>query len=217
MQFRFSIDNHMLDVISADFVPIQPYRTESISIGIGQRYTVVVIAKPNSTLPFPPAPADRNFWIRTIPLSFCGNLTSDVWSTYGILRYSEDSTDDPVSKPYNLTYYTNPLPECLDVPAENLRPVVPWIVGQNPLDVQDLAIGVDAGPVAQQHGFHRWEIGPRPMWLDWANPTIESLDNSTWNPDYDVILEHSAGPGQWGWEYFIIQCMHMPPYVGGEN
>ncbi|KAF8534127.1 Cupredoxin, partial [Trichophaea hybrida] len=35
MQFRFSIDNHMLDVVAADFVPIKPYRTNSISVGIG--------------------------------------------------------------------------------------------------------------------------------------------------------------------------------------
>jgi hypothetical protein len=217
MQFRFSIDNHMLEVVAADFVPIQPYLTESISIGIGQRYTVVVTAKPNSTLPYPPAPSDGNFWMRNIPLGFCGNLTSDVWPAYGILRYSEDSTSDPVSQPYSLTYITNPLPECFDEPALDLRPVVPWIVGQNPIDVQDLTVATDGGPVEQQHGFHRWEIGPEPMWLDWADPTIENLDNTTWNPEYDVILEHSAGTGQWGWVYFIIQCMYTSPEVEGES
>jgi FtsP/CotA-like multicopper oxidase with cupredoxin domain len=35
MQFLFSIDNHMLEVIQTDFVPIEPYMAESISIGIG--------------------------------------------------------------------------------------------------------------------------------------------------------------------------------------
>jgi len=35
MQFRFSIDNHMIDVVAVDFVPIQPYRTDNITVGIG--------------------------------------------------------------------------------------------------------------------------------------------------------------------------------------
>lgn len=33
--FKFSIDRHKFKVISTDFVPIKPYETESLSIGIG--------------------------------------------------------------------------------------------------------------------------------------------------------------------------------------
>lgn len=35
MHFVFSIDGHPLKVISTDFVPIEPYVTNSVSIGIG--------------------------------------------------------------------------------------------------------------------------------------------------------------------------------------
>ena len=34
--FIFSIDNHELQVISTDFVPIHPYKTTSLRIGIGE-------------------------------------------------------------------------------------------------------------------------------------------------------------------------------------
>lgn len=34
--FKFSIDNHTMTVISTDFVPITPYTTEVLSIGIGK-------------------------------------------------------------------------------------------------------------------------------------------------------------------------------------
>lgn len=34
--FVFSIDNHTLEVIEADFVPIKPYNTTHIKIGIGK-------------------------------------------------------------------------------------------------------------------------------------------------------------------------------------
>jgi len=32
----FSIDNHILQVIGADFVAIQPYKTDRIVVGIGK-------------------------------------------------------------------------------------------------------------------------------------------------------------------------------------
>ncbi|KAF8244371.1 hypothetical protein K440DRAFT_605113, partial [Wilcoxina mikolae CBS 423.85] len=35
MQFLFAIDNHMLQVVQVDFVPIQPYMTANLTVGIG--------------------------------------------------------------------------------------------------------------------------------------------------------------------------------------
>ena len=35
MTFIFTIDDHLLQVVSADFVPITPYYNESALIGIG--------------------------------------------------------------------------------------------------------------------------------------------------------------------------------------
>ncbi|KAF8244372.1 hypothetical protein K440DRAFT_558924 [Wilcoxina mikolae CBS 423.85] len=210
MQFRFSIDNHLLEVIQADFVPIIPFFTPNISIGIGQRYTIVVHALPNSTFPFPPAPADNNFWIRTIPLKRCGSLIAGLWPTYGILRYSDSPSTNPVSHPYNETYYTTAtLPECLDIDRSLLTPVVPWEIGA-PADTQEYTVArtnytpASSGP----HGFNRWEVGGTPMWLDWADPAIVNLENKTWNEEYDVTVENG---GSGGWVYFIIQGMYIFP------
>ncbi|KAI5846077.1 multicopper oxidase-domain-containing protein [Tricharina praecox] len=167
-QFRLAIDNHMLQVVQADFVPIEPYLTEYISAGIGQRYTIVVTANPNSTDPFPIAPSNNNFWIRTVPLKGCGQIAPDIFPTYGILRYNSRSTSNPTSKPWQ----GGILSECPDEPAENMHPIVPWTVGG------------------------------KPLWLDWGNPAIINLDNRTWNPEYDVIVEDHDS---WQWVYFIIQ------------
>lgn len=35
--FKFSIDNHTMVVVAADFVPVTPYTTDTISIGMGKR------------------------------------------------------------------------------------------------------------------------------------------------------------------------------------
>ena len=38
----FSIDGHNLTVMSSDFVPIKPYETESVTVGIGKLSSIVV-------------------------------------------------------------------------------------------------------------------------------------------------------------------------------
>lgn len=34
--FRIAIDNHIMTVIAVDFVPIKPYQTDSVNLGIGK-------------------------------------------------------------------------------------------------------------------------------------------------------------------------------------
>lgn len=60
--FRFMIDNHTLEVIANDFVPIIPYNTTDLSIGMGQRYDIIVTAKDISS---------GDFWLRAIPQESC--------------------------------------------------------------------------------------------------------------------------------------------------
>ena len=42
--FQFSIDGHNFTVIANDLVPLVPYQTDSIVIGEGQRYDIIVEA-----------------------------------------------------------------------------------------------------------------------------------------------------------------------------
>jgi hypothetical protein len=35
MQFRFAIDNHILQVVEADFVPVKQFNVTFITVGIG--------------------------------------------------------------------------------------------------------------------------------------------------------------------------------------
>ncbi|KAL8747014.1 MAG: hypothetical protein Q9190_001054 [Brigantiaea leucoxantha] len=112
--FIFSIDNHTIEVIGADFVPIVPYTTDSVLIGIGQRYHVIVEAKPTDGDSV--ASADQNYWIRNVlSQPGCGNITQPN-ERVGIIRYSSNGTNDPVSTRanYNLT--------CSDEPYRKLFP-----------------------------------------------------------------------------------------------
>ena len=46
---RFTIDNHTMTVIANDFVPVKPYTTNMVTLGIGQRTDVLVTANGAST------------------------------------------------------------------------------------------------------------------------------------------------------------------------
>jgi len=113
--FRFSIDNHIMQVVSTDLVPIQPYKTETVNIGIGQRYAVIV-------------EADRvpgNYWIRTDMLTGCSNMDPlGNSTTTAIWRYEGQ---DEKALPTSTTQ--NPVPAaglpCVDEPYASLVPVVP--------------------------------------------------------------------------------------------
>lgn len=41
---RFTIDNHVMTVVANDFVPVEPYNTTVVTLGIGQRTDVLVTA-----------------------------------------------------------------------------------------------------------------------------------------------------------------------------
>ncbi|KAJ6025954.1 hypothetical protein N7444_013633 [Penicillium canescens] len=103
---RFMIDSHHLEVIAADFVPIHPYNTTQLSIGMGQRYDVIVTAK-NLT--------SGNFWLRAIPQEACSE-TDAVDNVKGIIRYDSNSTTDPPTFAYG---YTD---SCADEASSDLVP-----------------------------------------------------------------------------------------------
>ena len=120
--FIFSIDNHVLQVVGADFVPINPYYTSSILIGIGQRYHVIVEAKPsNSLIPV----EDQNYWVRMVGAENCHEI-EQANPLIGIIRYNSGSTKTPTTSGYQFNT------TCADEPRESLIPVVPWDVSTTP-------------------------------------------------------------------------------------
>ncbi|KAL8952388.1 MAG: hypothetical protein Q9222_001697 [Ikaeria aurantiellina] len=203
--FVFSIDNHNITVMSSDFVPIHPYVTNHVVIGIGQRYHVVVEASPKN--PDGTPNHSEAFWMRTIPSPGCANFqpAGVPDERQGIVYYKKGSTAYPFTK--NSTFDIN----CRDEPYDKLRPIVPWQVPApnniHPV-INDELFGVGGvNPVpGQGHPlpsdlFFRWAIGPRNLYLNYSEPTIMNLDKKQWNPDYVVIpKDYPEG----SWVYMVI-------------
>ncbi|OQD73184.1 hypothetical protein PENDEC_c016G05827 [Penicillium decumbens] len=87
--WSFMIDNHNLTVIAMDLVPIKPFTTNIVYIGMGQRYDIIVEANQASVA--------ENFWIRAL----AKDVAAPVWdktenvtltNATGVFRWELNST-----------------------------------------------------------------------------------------------------------------------------
>lgn len=185
--FIFSIDNHKLEVIASDFVPIKNYTTHQILVGIGQRYHVIVEANPDTPSP------NGNYWINTwVAECFRFQGGSQNYSQTGVIQYG-DSNDPPTT--------SSPQPDltCADEPYESLVPIVQWNVPIPPDNDQSGAYGenwtVRGGPPgANIFPLQLFSLGSAtdydPMLVDYSDPTFFHLNyTGKWNPLWVVFPE----------------------------
>jgi FtsP/CotA-like multicopper oxidase with cupredoxin domain len=206
--FVFSIDNHLLQIVSADFVPIHPYHNTSILVGIGQRYNIIVEANPIAYNDSSPLPLDGNYWIRTeVAECFVGNQKGDKgYDEAGILRYNKHSIADPKSK-----IWPNVAVECSDETYTSLHPIVPWQVpdplagGQDHL--KDKAFDfwrVGAPPKTDPDRYYplaHWTLMDQdlftPMRVNYSDPAFLHLDRTDPWPVAERIVPQSATDKDW--------------------
>jgi hypothetical protein len=201
--FVFSIDNHMLQVVESDFVPIKPYMTNSVLVGIGQRYNVIVEAKPLPNGNTPP-PTDGNFWIRTFKANCFGFTQGQASAGYeatGILRYTDSTSPDtlPTSSPWSPI-----LLNCSDEPASSLVPILPWTVAKPPVNDPVGGVGENITVQASQQPdifplaiFSMGGDAFNPMKIDYGDPTFLRLNYSgAWDPLL-VVLPENYADGSW--------------------
>ena len=181
--FRFMIDNHTLEVIATDFVPINPYNTTQVSIGMGQRYDLIVTAKELS---------DGDFWLRAIPQESCTE-TDAVDNVKGIVRYGNSSTADPTTSAYN---YTD---SCADEDSSNLVPYL--TVNVTDVDVED----DEAVAVQVTDNALLWTVNKTSFHTLWEDPTLLQVADgvSNWTAKERVVELPEADQ----WVHMVI---HSP-------
>ena len=188
--FVFTIDNHKMTVVEADFVPIRGYTTTNLLIGIGQRYNIIVEADPN-------APGD-DFWIRTYIPQDCTNRNSPnpkgSYMLTGILRYNNESTAMPTTQAWPDLDTT-----CKDEPYSKFDPVVKWMV-QPPVNNggqgEKENILFNSGIPVKNFSLAKFALNPTlmsdwtPMQIDFGAPSFLNLNLSRpWRADEVVIPE----------------------------
>jgi Multicopper oxidase len=208
--FVFSIDNHRLNVVSADFVPISPYKNTSILVGIGQRYNVIVEANPEVTNLTGSLDPNGNYWIRTW-ISPCFQMQPGMqgYERTGILRYNPGSNADPQSEEWR-----NISKACSDETYGDLHPMLPWTV-KNPVngDVQYgelFDVAADFSGVGNPYPLARFSLDLTgsyvPMRVDYKNPAFLNLNKTTpWDPQWRIIPENYTN------DKWVSSSCHMKP------
>ncbi|EKD15631.1 uncharacterized protein L3040_006021 [Drepanopeziza brunnea f. sp. 'multigermtubi'] len=90
---RFSIDGHQMTVIANDFVPVQPYKTNVVTLGIGQRTDVLVTANVGKS--------NSAFWMRSNISLPCS--TADQPNALAAIYYDKaDNNKSPTSTAWDV-------------------------------------------------------------------------------------------------------------------
>lgn len=187
--FKFTIDNHTMEVISTDFVPIVPYSTDIVSIAMGQRYDIIVTANATSD----------NYWMRALAQVTCSdNANPD--NILGIVRYDSSSTEDPTSTAWS----DAATDDCED---EDMSLLVPYLaITASSSDVEDdFEVQITTGG----NGV-LWEMGTSSFVNQWDYPTLQQVyeGNDTWGASQEVYQFPTANQ----WVYWVIQTTNAQPH-----
>ncbi|KAI0550476.1 multicopper oxidase-domain-containing protein [Xylaria curta] len=114
---KFSIDNHDLLVVTNDFVPIRPYKTNVVTLGVGQRSDVLVTARG--------MPTDA-VWMRSELDIECLNVTSIQPNATAAVYYPKANTKQlPQTQGVSWSYN-----KCVNDPLSQTIPLYPKTPGQ---------------------------------------------------------------------------------------
>ncbi|KAI0016827.1 multicopper oxidase [Xylariomycetidae sp. FL0641] len=185
--FKFSIDNHTMKVIASDFIPVEPYETTVLNIGMGQRYDVIVTADQASV-------AD-NFWMRAIPQAACSD-NENADNIRGIVTYAGTSATP------NTTGWDY-MDACDDETA-NLIPHLPKPVGDVNIDTSETVA------LTTVDNLFKWTLNSTSLYVDWQNATlfqiVEGVDN--FDTEEAVIKLPNADE----WIYMVVQTELAVPH-----
>jgi FtsP/CotA-like multicopper oxidase with cupredoxin domain len=126
---KFTIDNHTLTVIANDFVPVKPYNTNVVTLGVGQRTDIIVKATGN--------PKDA-FWMRSEISTTCSHTNQSLG--LAAIYYEEadtSSTPQSITTPYTST-------NCSNDDLSLTEPLYSEAPPKAPAFTQDLEIGFGA-------------------------------------------------------------------------
>lgn len=119
-----------------DLVPIEPYNTTALSIGMGQRYDVIIRTDGMSSIA-------ENFWMRAIPQVACSDNEQDA--ILGIVSYGTVAT--PETSAYS---YTD---SCED---EDVSTLVPYL--SKTVSAETWNVGEDATVGTNTDGYFKWYL-----------------------------------------------------------
>lgn len=150
---KISIDSHTMKVIANDFVEIEPYETNVVTLGIGQRSDVLVKADQSSK---------GSYWLRSVAPAGCASNNGTNQAMAAIFYEGADHHIAPTSTAQ--ASYDNSVCE-----NDPLSSTVPYYVLNpgNPATTQDMALQVKSNGT---HGL--WYMNNVSTVIDYNDPIL---------------------------------------------
>jgi len=201
---QFSIDNHTLTVMANDFVPIVPYKTSSVRIGMGQRYDIVVEANA------PPG----DYWMRSGFEQYCMPNQAGPDNITAIVRYDSESTAMPTNSSVNGAIMG--LDFCVDEQLTNLEPWMPV-----DLDMSKVKAGIQTQQIAPDFieggKYLRWSINSGSyMWVNWSSPSLGAVISGDVSaiPERNNVFQVQASQSTNETEWVVLVIEDKTPFTG---
>ncbi|MCJ1336503.1 hypothetical protein MMC09_001779 [Bachmanniomyces sp. S44760] len=168
---RFTIDNHTMTVIANDFVPVKPYSTSVVTLGIGQRTDILVTANaaPNAAV-----------WMRSDLSAACA-LANQPHALAAIYYPKADTTVKPTTTatPYDDSH-------CGNDPLSSTVPIYPIKPATVPATQEtiDITIGQNASFVTL------WKMNNSSFRADYNSPLLllanQGNTSYPYSPEWNV-------------------------------
>ncbi|KAK4554600.1 laccase, multicopper oxidase, benzenediol:oxygen oxidorectuctase [Recurvomyces mirabilis] len=192
--FVVSLDGHQMQVIASDFVPVEPFLVDTLFIGIGQRYDVIITADQS-----PGA-----YWFRADiqDKAGCGSNFNNG-NIRSVFAYAGHETENPISTAHSYTQTCNDQSGLVPhwnsyVPTGKTGTFTELTTSQLQQNENDGSITV------------YWQINGSALSIDWDKPTLEYVrtGNSGFPSDSNLIQLPNANV----WTYWVIQEVAGNPY-----
>ncbi|KAL7272243.1 hypothetical protein RUND412_004959, partial [Rhizina undulata] len=170
---RFSVDGHELLVIAVDFVPIQPYTTTIVELGIGQRMDVIVTANQK---------ADSSYWMRSVIQTDCSS--SNQPTALAAIYYPRANQKRlPKSTPVEDT-----IGSCATSCGGPLNKTIPFYPITPPA-VPDTTVVIELNTTTNATGHHLWTMNNSSFRANFNNPILllSKLGNNSYPAEWNVI------------------------------
>ncbi|PNS15351.1 Iron transport multicopper oxidase [Sphaceloma murrayae] len=169
--YKFSIDNHNLTVIANDFVQIEPYTTNVVTLGVGQRADIIVEATGR--------PTDA-VWMRADII--CSPTINPTPKAVAVVYYNRANTSALPTTTSSVT--PDQLAECQNDALELTTPFFKYTPDPNPPVTQDINIAFQTNST----GFSLWTMNNQTFRGDFNDPVLleAKLGKTRFDPERNV-------------------------------
>lgn len=172
---KFSIDNHTMTVIAHDFVPMHPYETSVVTLGVGQRTDIIVEATGSST---------DVVWMRSsIGETSGGGCSIDDDISYQAVAaiYYENANTTAVPKTATAVT-TAEINTCANDALSMTKPFYSITPDPNPPVTQDISITFGPNTTDSDTAYDLWYINNSSFRADYNDPVL--LESKLGNLDF---------------------------------